>query len=88
MKSLIHQLRASTRWAIAHDDDAVPGVYAVPGPRAQGDEAASEPVLSATLLDDVGETSPGDAGDVDLASLPAGRIEDTDGDPPPDGDPN
>lgn len=39
MKNLAHALRGVTRWAADHDDDQVDGVYATPGPRAQGDEA-------------------------------------------------
>jgi hypothetical protein len=52
-RSLVQLLAARARAARAADDDRVPGVYAVPGPRAQGDECASEPALSADLLDEV-----------------------------------
>jgi hypothetical protein len=45
MKNLLRQLAEKVAWAEAHDEESVPGVLAVPGPRAHGDVAASEPLL-------------------------------------------
>ena len=40
MKNLARSLGATYRQCLAQDDDALDGVYATPGPRAQGDEAS------------------------------------------------
>lgn len=50
---LMRLLAARFAAAKQRDADDVPGVYAVPGPRAQGDESVSPPALSAELLDEV-----------------------------------
>lgn len=45
MKGSLRQLAEKVAWAEANDDDALPGVLAVPGPRGEGDVAASEPAI-------------------------------------------
>jgi hypothetical protein len=40
VKNLARSLGITHRQCLAQDDDALDGVYATPGPRAQGDEAS------------------------------------------------